>query len=245
MSTVLKVALTAFLSFFSYSVAANILAYASLPTPAAKSADYCNEARRMRENIMRRETSIVVEAPIHTQEISSCFTPDENLVFTATIEAQRVLGPHAQWFKDISEDVKARVVEACSIMGYENSNTSRAYDYCLENQHEKLISPYIEKYQKESSKYLRKRQQIADSLVVRCDASLSIKRSRLPKEMRFPVGWYNVNRQSVPSWMLEEKIDDNDWLENMSKLKVDNIMTDILGNDCPGEMIYWVTYDSP
>ena len=241
MSLIIKAALVAFLSFFPLVVGA----YNTIPAaPAAKSADFCYDARRRRDNLIRQEASITIKAPIHTQDISSCFTPDENLAFTATLEAQRVLGPHAQWFKDISEDIKNRVIEACSIMGYENSNTSRAYDYCLENQHKKLISPHIEKYQKESNRYLRKRQQIADSLVVRCDASLSIKRSRLPKEMRFPIAWYNTNRQSVPNWMMEEKIEDNEWLENIGKLKTDNIMVDVLGNDCPGEMVYWVTYDS-
>lgn len=249
MSIVLKTAFVAALSFFSSNLVANTLAFVSpgiaSDSPAAKNSDFCNAARRTREQLIRQEPSISIKAPVHTQDASSCFTPDENLSFVATLEAQRVLGANAPWYEELSRDIKTRVTEACNIMGYENSDTSRAYDYCLESRHEELISPYEEKYAKESTKYLRKRQQVADSLVVRCDASLSVKRNRLPRDMRFPVAWYNSDSQSVPSWLLEEKIDDDQWLEKIGKLKLDNIMEDVLGSDCPGEMIYWVTDDSP
>lgn len=249
MSIVFKTAFVAALSFLSLNLTAKTLAFvspgASPDSPAAEHSDFCNAARRTREQLIRQEPSINSKAPIHTQNASSCFSPDENLIFVANLEAQRVLGPNATWYEDISRDIKNRVTEACSIMGYENSDVSRAYDHCLESRHEELMSPYEEKYTKESTKYLRKRQQVADSLVVRCDASLSVKRSRLPKNMRFPVAWYNADSQSVPSWLLEEKLDDDEWLEQIGKLKLDNIMADVLGSDCPGEMIYWVTYDSP
>lgn len=249
MSIVLKTALLAALSFFPFSLMANTLAFASpgvaSDSLAAESSDFCNAARRTREQLIRQEPAINSEAPVHKQGISSCFTPDENLTFVATLEAQRVLGSNAPWYKELSRDIKNRVTEACSIMGYENSDVSRAYDHCLESRHEELMSPYEDKYAKESTKYLRKRQQIADSLMVRCDASLSVKRSRLPKDIHFPVAWYNSDSQSVPSWLLEEKMDDDEWLEKIGRLKLDNIMEDVLGSDCPGEMIYWVTYDAP
>ncbi|USE37159.1 hypothetical protein [Endozoicomonas sp. SCSIO W0465] len=249
MSIVLKTALAAALSFLAINLPANTLAFSSPSTassrPAAEKPALCDAARRTREQLIRQEPSINSDAPIHTQGLSSCFTPDENLTFVAILEAQRVLGPNAPWYKELSQDVKNRVTEACGIMGYENSDVSRAYDYCLESRQKELMSPYEEKFAKESSKYLRKRQQVADSLVVRCDASLSVKRSQLPKNMRFPVAWYNSDSQSVPSWLLEEKLDDDRWLEQMGKLKIDNIMADVLGSDCPGEMIYWVTYDAP
>ncbi|WP_422462089.1 hypothetical protein [Endozoicomonas sp. ALB115] len=249
MSIVFKTALVAALSFFAVNLTANTLTFSSLSDTSSRSAaenpDFCDAARRTREQLIRQEPSITMKSPIHTQGVSSCFTPDENLIFVATLEAQRVLGPNAPWYTELSQDVKSRVTEACGIMGFENSKVSRAYDYCLESRQEELLSPYVEKFAKESSKYLRKRQQVADSLVVRCDASLSVKRSRLPKGMRFPVAWYNSDSQSVPSWLLEQKLDDDQWLEQIGKLKIDNIMVDVLGSDCPGEMIYWVTYDAP
>lgn len=249
MSIALKATLIAVFSFFSLQLTANTpdFAYPGAVSPgsAAESHDLCNAARRTREQLIRQEPYISIKAPIHSQNISSCFTPDENLAFVATLEAQRVLGPNAPWYQEISRDIKNRVTEACGIMGYENSDISRAYDFCLESRQKELLSPYEEKYAKESGKYLRKRRQVADSLVVRCDASLSVKRNRLPGNMRFPVAWYNADTQSVPSWLLEEKLSDDQWLEQIGKLKLDNIMADVLGNDCPGEMIYWVTYDSP
>ena len=63
--------------------------------------------------------------------------------------------------------------------------------------------------------------------------------------MRFPVAWYNPDSRSVPNWLLEEKMNDDQWLENIGRLKLNDIMQDVLGNDCPGEMVYWVTYDTP
>ena len=249
MSIVLKTVLVATLSFYSSILMADTLAFAypgvASNSLAAESSDLCNAARRTRQQLMRQEPTLGRQAPVHAQSLSSCFTPDENLLFVATIEAQKVLGANASWYEKLNQDTKSRVTEACDIMGYENSNVSRAYDYCMESRYEELMGPYEEKFAKESIKYLRKRQQVADSLVVRCDASLSVKRSRLPKDMRFPVAWYNSDSQSVPAWLLEEKMDNDEWLEKIGRLKLDNIMEDVLGSDCPGEMIYWVTYDSP
>ena len=140
MSIVLKSALVAvlsLLSLLSINLTANTLTSSSLSTnssrPAADKPGFCDAARRTREQLIRQEPSITIKSPIHTQGISSCFTPDENLAFVATLEAQRVLGPNAPWYAELSQDVKNRVTEACDIMGYKNSDVSRAYDYCLES----------------------------------------------------------------------------------------------------------------
>lgn len=206
---------------------------------------FCIKTRRNREQLIRKDPAITLEHPIHTLNTAACFTPDENLLFVANIEAQNILGLHAPWYQEISNDFKKRVTEACNIMGYKNNEISRAFDHCVESRHKELMGPYEERFIRESGNYLKKRQQIAESLVVRCDASLNVKRKRLPEEMRFPVAWYNPDSRSVPNWLLEEKMNDDQWLENIGRLKLNNIMQDVLGNDCPGEMVYWVIYDKP
>ncbi len=207
--------------------------------------EFCRKTRHDRENNIGKEPDLTLDTPVHVRDSAMCFSPGENLFFVANQEAQKILGPHAPWYLQISSEFRGRVKEACNIMGYENDEISRAYDHCIENRYEELMGPYEDKYRREAGNYVRKRRQVAESLVVRCDASLSIKRSRLPKELRFPVAYFDPKVSSVPGWLLEEKLGDPDWLEKISKLKVNDIMHDVLGKDCPGDMVFWVTYNAP
>ncbi|WP_299735717.1 hypothetical protein [uncultured Endozoicomonas sp.] len=246
MSIVQKTAAAVYLYVFSVIVSADTLAYVDQPSISSvmdsDGSEICDTARLNRDDKMRNDPSIANEFPLHLHKPSSCFTPDENLLFIANIEAQKALGPNAPWYTELKEEVRGRVKKACDVLGYKNSEVSRAYDHCLESRYEELISPHVDKYERETDNYLNKRQQIANSLMVRCDASLSVKRHRLPKEMRFPVAWYNADSRSVPEWLMEEKLEGDEWLENLHKMKLDDIMAEVMGKDCPGEMIYWVTY---
>ena len=208
--------------------------------------EFCRKARYERETFVSQEPDLIKDStPVHSNDLAMCFSPDENLFFIANKEAQKILGPHAPWYLQISSEFRARVEEACNIMGFENDEISRAFDHCVESRYEELMGPYEIKYRREAGSYISKRRQVAESLVVRCDAALSIKRTRLPRDIRFPIAYYDPNFSSVPQWLLEERIDDNVWLERMSKLKVNDIMHDVVGNDCPGNMVYWVTYNGP
>lgn len=86
---------------------------------------------------------------------------------------------------------------------------------------------------------------MAESLVVRCDAALSIKRARLPRDLKFPLAYYDKRINALPNWYLEEKLDDTDAIKKIGDLKANELMTDVLGDDCPGNMVYWVTYNPP
>ena len=242
---------TVLLSTYSLTASANPLATPNSPPAKGHHMDigdteFCRKARYEREKNISKEPDLIKGAePVHTNDLAMCFSPGENLYFTANKEAQKILGPHAPWYVKIGAEFRVRVEEACKILGFENNEISRAYDHCVESRYEELMGPYESRYRREADTYITKRREVAESLVVRCDAALSIKRNRLPKEIRFPVAYYDQNFSSVPRWLLEDRIGDDDWLERMSQLKVNDIMHDVLGKDCPGSMVFWVTYNAP
>lgn len=207
--------------------------------------EFCQKARYDRDSTVNKEPDLTKFDAIKAQDATLCFTPDENLYFVANQEAQSILGPHAPWYIKIASEFRERVAKACRIMGYENDQASRAYDYCIEDRFEELMGPYEDKYRREAGNYVIKRKQIAESLVVRCDAALSIKRSRLPKDLRFPLAYYDKRIRSFPNWFVDEKLDDPKWIEKVSKLNANELMNEILGKDCPGNMVFWVTYSEP
>lgn len=207
--------------------------------------EFCQKARFDRETAIGKEPDLKKIDAINSEDSALCFTPDENLYFVANQEAQNILGPHAPWYVQIGREFRTRVTEACKIMGFQNDDVSRAYDHCVENRYEELMGPYEDKYRREAGNYVRKRKQVAESLVIRCDAALSIKRKRLPKDLKFPLAYYDKRISSLPSWFLEEKLDDTRWLEKMGKLNANELMNEVLGDDCPGNMVFWVTYNPP
>ncbi|MGI9274798.1 MAG: hypothetical protein ACR2PT_08125 [Endozoicomonas sp.] len=207
--------------------------------------DFCQKARYDRETAMSQEPDLSKIDAVNTQDAALCFSPDENLYFVAVQEAQNIIGPHALWYIKIGGETRGRAEEACKVMGYVNDKVSRAYDHCVENRYEELMGPYEDKYRREAGEYIRKRRTMAESLVVRCDAALSIKRSRLPKDIRFPLAYYDKRISSMPSWFLEEKLGDEKWLGRMGQLKANEVMREVLGEECPGSMVFWVTYTAP
>ncbi|WOG27725.1 hypothetical protein [Endozoicomonas sp. 8E] len=235
------------LLFIPHSLAFTPQEITSVPGAAfdVTDSEFCQKARFEREKAVGREPDLSKIEVVTAQDAALCFTPDENLFFVANQEAQNILGPHAPWYLQISREFRERVKEACKIMGYQNDDVSRAYDHCLEDRYEELMGPYEDKYRREAGNYLSKRRQVAESLVVRCDAALSIKRSRLPRDLKFPLAYYDKHINALPSWFLEEKLDDTDWIRKMADLKANELMSEVLGDDCPGNMVYWVTYDPP
>lgn len=249
MSTLNKAVVFIALSFLSAEAAMALSPDKVAPMPNARlditDSEFCQKARYERETAVSKEPDLTKIDAVNAEDAALCFSPDENLYFVANQEAQTILGPHAPWYLQIAAEFRDRVTEACRIMGYQNDEISRAYDHCIENRFEELMGPYEDKYHREAGNYVQKRKQIAESLVVRCDAALSIKRGRLPKDLRFPLAYYDTGISSLPNWFVEEKLDDPKWIKKMSKLKANDVMDDILGDDCPGNMVYWVTYNPP
>ena len=155
---------------FSVSIQAKTTSRpAPMPSAAIDITDseFCQKARFDRDTAIGKEPNLKKIDAVTATDSALCFTPDENLYFVANQEAQDILGPHAPWYLQISKEFRGRVTEACKIMGYENDDISRAYDHCIENRYEELMGPYEDKYRREAGNYVRKRKQVAESLVVR------------------------------------------------------------------------------
>lgn len=209
--------------------------------------DFCRKIRFDREGVLRDEPNLIHpdNTPDYNRSSTRCFSPKENLYFIASQEAQKILGPHASWYLEISKEFRDRVNDYCKSKGFKNEDHNRAYDHCSTSRYEELIGPYQDKYRREAGDYIRKRKDIAEKLMTSCHDALSIKRNQLPKELRFPIAYYNLKQNSFPNWFVESKLDDLHWLESMEQTKADVLMHDVLNKECPGDMVYWVTYKKP
>ena len=243
----------AFISSLSLSLYGNPLAHSgvAVATPDQKvdisDTKFCVTIRRQREALIRDEPALnqAEESLEYTWNSARCFSANENLYYTANQEAQKILGPHAPWYLKISTDFRDRVTNVCKSIKRVNSETNQSYDHCVESRYEELMEPYQAKYQREATAYITKRQDIAKELTTSCDAAIGIKRNQLPKELRFPAAYYDLKSNSVPNWLLAKNLDDNDWLQKILKPNVNSLMHEVLGKDCPGNMVLWVVYKEP
>lgn len=241
------------LSAMSYFTCANPLSNSAVPTETSamqidiSDTSFCREMRSQREFFLTQEADLNKphSSPEYNLNSFRCFSPAENLFYTAHQEAQKILGLHARWYTEISEDFKDRVIRACENMGLISEEANKAYDRCIESRHQELMGPYENKYQRETEKYIKKRNKTAQALVKSCNMAISSKRSQLPRELKFPIAYHDDLSPSIPSWLIEKNINDSDWLEKLNRPKANKLMHDVLGRDCPGNMVYWVVYNQP
>lgn len=242
-----------FLSAFPETLLANSLANSDSPEmPPVMQMDFsdtrfCRDIRDFRESSLAEEPNLnkLDNSSEYRENSMQCFSPAENLFYSAHQEAEKILGPHAVWYTEISNDFRHRLTVACQEMRQSNNDSSKAFDYCVESRHDELMGPYKDKYQREKNLYLQKRQKIAQNLVDSCDMAISIKRNQLPGELEFPIAYHDDLNFAIPNWLLEKNMDDKDWLASLTEPKIDKLMHDVLGSDCPGSMVYWVVYKKP
>lgn len=240
-------------SSFSLSSPANPLSNssASAVAPAMQTdisdTGFCREVRFQRESFLAQEPDLNTpkHSPEYNRDSTRCFSTTENLLYTAHREAQKILGPHAPWYIEISEDFRERVISACKEMGLKNEEANRPYDHCVESRHDELMGPYEDKYQREARTYINKREKIALKLMKSCNRAIGTRRNQLPGELEFPIAYHNDLSHAIPNWLLEKNINDIDWLAQLNRPKVNELMHDVLGEDCPGDMVYWVVYKKP
>ena len=249
----LRWAVVIFLGTLPWAVSANPMANKGSPmvTPAMQvdisDTGFCREMRFLRESFLAQEPDLNQprNSPEYGDYSMRCFSPAENLFYSAHQEAQKILGPHAPWYNEISEDFRKRVTSACRGMGLKNENANKAYDHCIESRHKELMGPYEDKYEREAGTYIQRRLDIAKQLMDSCDIAISIKRNQLPRELEFPIAYHSDISNSIPNWLLEKNINDKDWLASLTRPKANQLMHDVLGKDCPGNMVYWVVYKKP
>ena len=249
----LRWAVVVFLGALPWGVSANPMANTGSPmvTPVVQvdisDTGFCREMRFIRESFLAQEPDLnkLRNSPGYRENSMRCFSPAENLFYSAHQEAQKILGPHAPWYIEIREDFRDRVTSACRSMKLKNEDANKAYDHCVESRHKELMGPYEDKYQREAGTYIQRRLEIAKKLMNSCDMAISKKRNLLPRELEFPIAYHDDMNFSIPSWLLEEKINDKSWLAGLAQPKIDKLMHDVLGNNCPGNMVYWVVYKKP
>ena len=108
-----------------------------------------------------------------------------------------------------------------------------------------MMSPHEERYQREAVGYIRKRQHMALAMITKCQNALTQKRPLLPRDLTFPLALYDPKINTVPSWMLEKGLLDDVFLSRSGSLRVKDVMQAALGSACPGNMVLWVTYQTP
>ncbi len=207
--------------------------------------EFCRQVRADRENDLNSSADLQPGGTLLTDDSAVCFTSDENLLFVASQEAQLILGPYAPWYLALSQENRERVAEACEVMGFETDKADRAYQTCIENRYKELMGPYEDRYRRESIGYINKRKQMAEKMVLQCNAALRVKIPLLPKDLTFPVAYYDRNLSAIPSWILEEELLDHLWLERKGIIKAKDVMQAALGKECPGNMVLWATYKVP
>ncbi|MDD7805760.1 MAG: hypothetical protein PUP46_09440 [Endozoicomonas sp. (ex Botrylloides leachii)] len=218
-----------------------------IPTkaPGLTESDLCKQVKIKREKHLNLTADLKPGGTLLTDDSSICFTPEENLFFVANQEAQVILGPYAPWYILLSQENRERVEEVCSVIGFETDKTEQAYKNCVKNRYRELMGPYEERYRRESMGYIGERQSMAHQLVATCKEAMRTKRPLLPIDLTFPVALYDRNLNTIPSWMLEEGSLDHLWLKRKGVLKAKDVMQAVLGADCPGNMVLWVTYKQP
>lgn len=210
---------------------------------ASRESAFCQQAREARQRHLQNTADLKPGGPWLADDATVCFTAEENLFFVASQEAQILIGPYAPWYLALSEENRERVAEACEVMGVETDKDEQAFQSCLENRYRELMGPYEDRYRREATGYIGNRQQKAKQLVGQCQAALRQKRNLLPRDLTFPVAYYDRTLSSLPGWMVEQGTLDELWLKRKGVIKAKDVMQAVLGRDCPGNMVLWATYE--
>jgi len=200
---------------------------------------FCARERMEREHEIFRNTNIEIEGELHEQSASSCFEPRENLYFTALVVAEEKLGALVPWSREASSALsRQRAHEACKVLGYEESRL--AMDQCQRERYAELMQMHEWKHQEEAISHINTRNEDAERLMQGCVLALAQNLERLPKSIVLPLAYYDRRLRTYPAWYVEERVNDKDWLENMQSTSAYQVLEDALGDDCPGDMIWWL-----
>lgn len=206
---------------------------------------FCEQERLQRQQDINRNPDIESTGLLHEQGGSTCFSPHENLYFTALMAAEETLGEHAPWYREISDSSREKALKACRVLGYEGSRL--AMEQCQAARYRELMHRHEARYESESISYINRRNRQAEQLVQECVAALHQNLHKLPQSILLPVAYYDRNLRTYPAWYVEERVDDQDWLENIQGTRAHEVLEATLEGQCPGDMIWWLypLQDSP
>ena len=204
----------------------------------------CMDARQIRSQKIQHEPEIKSSIPLGSAGNTTCFSPSENLHYAALIAAQNMLGTNAPWYKQIRLDSKDKAEKACKIMGYGRDQLNKSLDKCIRERFAELMKPYNEKYRLEATTYINKRNSKGAQLVKQCVAAFYNKLPELPRAIHFPLAYYDRKVHSYPEEFLKKQMKDMAWLQQIGSVKNSDILRTLIGDQCPGEMIWWLYISS-
>ena len=235
--------LVAFLLLPGTTLTANPYQLAMQPATApgyTDSQDYCERRRLERQRDINNNPDIDLRIPLRQTGDANCFTPAENLYFVSLVSAQDELGKNAPWYDNMSVKTRKKAELACQVMGYGEGPLSMSYEDCIDERFLELMEPYNDEYREESAIYINKRNRRSEEIVKQCVTAFHQNLPQLPRQIQFPLAYYDKKLHSYPAWYFEGRLDDEAWIESMQETRASDVVTDALGEQCPGDMVFWL-----
>ncbi|CAM3465120.1 hypothetical protein [Parendozoicomonas haliclonae] len=200
----------------------------------------CEKMRMERQHEINRNPDIDLLVPLRQSSDANCFSPAENLYFVSLVAAEAKLGPNSPWYQTMGEENRGKAKLACEVMGYAESPQTMTMDECIAARYNEMMQPYNDEYRNESTDYINKRNALGEELVEQCVTAFYQNLPNLPRQIQFPLAYYDRKLHAYPDWYLEARLNDNDWLMNMQKTMASQVIGEALDKQCPGDMIWWL-----
>lgn len=213
-----------------------------MTTPAHNhSLSYCQHVRIKRQTQINSVNDIEIPIPLRQLVDANCFTPAENIYFIGLAIAQEEIGSMDPWHDNLHIKLRKKAELACQIMGYNNTPTPTApFEQCVNARTFELLAPYEERYQASIASHINNRNRRGEELTHQCVTAFHHKLPRLPRQIQFPLAYYDKKLHSYPAGYLEGRIGHDTWLENSRGVHASDLVRDVLGEQCPGNMIFWL-----
>ncbi|MTI13635.1 hypothetical protein [Sansalvadorimonas verongulae] len=209
--------------------------------PAPNTAEsICQRMRMHRQMDINRNPDLKLLVPLRKSSDANCFSPAENLYFVSLIVAQKELGTNAPWYQTTGDDNKEKARLACDLMGYDSEPLTMSMEECIAARYDEMMHSYNNEYRTETTDYILKRNTRGEELVNQCVTAFYQNLHQLPKQIQFPLAYYDRKLHSYPDWYVENRIHDNDWLMSMQKTMASQVISEALQEQCPGDMIWWL-----
>ena len=213
-----------------------------MTTPARNdSLSYCQHVRIKRQTQINSVNDIEIPVPLCQLGDANCFTPAENLYFISLAIAQEEIGSMDPWHDNLRIKLRKKAELACQIMGYNNTtNQTAPFEQCVNARTFELIAPYEAKYQATIVNHINNRNRRGEELAQQCVAAFHQKLPRLPRQIQFPLAYYDKKLHSYPAGYLEGRIGNDTWLANSRGVYASDLVRDALDEQCLGNMIFWL-----
>ncbi len=200
----------------------------------------CDKMRMERQQEINRNPDIELLVPLRKSSDANCFSPAENLFYVSLVVAEAELGTNAPWYESMGETNTEKAKLACEVMGYADTPLSMSMEECVTARYNEMMRPYNDEYRQESTDYITKRNMLGEKLVEQCVTAFYQNLPQLPRQIQFPLAYYDRKLHAYPAWYLEARLNDTEWLMNMQKTMASQVIHDALKEQCPGDMIWWL-----